>query len=120
MRLVVLSWAPGVPMGSTEKLWVSLLQGDIEPAGPQAPACVPYISQGSFHFYLLHILNSKVTFPLENNNNKNKQTKRILWLKKVEKPLDQVTSTSPSSSSLERLRSNCFLLLFSKHLSSTF
>lgn len=78
MRLVVLSWAPGVPMGSTEKLWVSLLQGDFEPAGRQVPACVPYVSQRSFHFYLLYILNSKVTFPLENNDNKkqiNTQTK---------------------------------------------
>lgn len=46
-------------MGSTDKPWESLLQGGIEPAGLQAPARLPYISEGGFCFYLLHILSSK-------------------------------------------------------------
>lgn len=47
------------PMGSTEKLCESLLKEGIESARRQAPACLPYVSQGSFYFYLLHVLNSK-------------------------------------------------------------
>lgn len=33
--------------------------GDLELAGLHAPIILPYVNQGSFHFYLLHILNYK-------------------------------------------------------------
>lgn len=59
MRSVVLKLGSRVPVGSTERPWESLLHGNIELVRLQAPACLPYINQGSFYFYLLHILSSK-------------------------------------------------------------